>query len=157
MAGLPAFHRAERCPTRVYCQVPPCVCTRLPADRFVEASGRPGPLQDLCHRYAQALANQTSQSVACNRLHPVERRLARWMLMTHDRVNGDAFPLTQQILSEMLGCRRASVTEAAGALQKAGLISYKRGVVTVKDRLRLEEVSCECYRVVRAEFDRLVR
>jgi CRP-like cAMP-binding protein len=89
-------------------------------------------------------------------LHPVEERLARWLLMTHDRVDGDDLLLTQQILSEMLGVRRASVSVTAGALQRAGLIRYSRGRVTVRDRAGLEAAACECYRVVRAEFDRLL-
>jgi CRP-like cAMP-binding protein len=156
MAGLPAFHGAESSPTRVYCQVPPCVCRRMPADVFRDETRRPGPLQDLAHRYAQALLNQSAQSTACNRLHPVEERLARWLLMTHDRVEGDELRLTQEVLSEMLGVRRPSVTLAAGALQQAGLIRYARGRVTVLDRAGLESASCECYRVVRAEFDRLL-
>jgi CRP-like cAMP-binding protein len=145
LAGLPALHRADRSPTRVYCQVPPCPCRRVPADLFVAEASRPGPLQDACHRYAQAVYNQTAQSVLCMALHPVEPRLARWMLLTQDRV-GDEFPLTQQILSEMLGVRRSSVTLAAGAFQDAGLIRYRRGRIAVLDRARLEAASCECYR-----------
>jgi CRP-like cAMP-binding protein len=156
LAGLPVFHGAGTSPTRVYCQVPPCVCRRLPAAAFAEEVRRGGPLSRLVHRFAQATLNLSAQSVACNRLHPVEERLARWLLMTHDRVDGDGLRLTQRILSEMLGVRRESVTVAAGALQRAGLIRYTRGRVTVLDRAGLEAVACECHRVVRAEFDRLL-
>lgn len=155
-AGLPILYAAERSPARVYCQVPPCVCRRVPADVFAAEVRRAGPVQDVAHKYAQAHLNLAAQSVACNRLHPVEERLARWLLMTRDRVGGHELNLTQQILSEMLGVRRASVTTAAGVLQKAGLICYHRGRVTVLDRKGLEAAACECYKVVRAEFDRLL-
>jgi CRP-like cAMP-binding protein len=156
MAGLPVLNGAERSPTRVYCQVPPCVCRRVPAAAFVAELKRAGPLQTLAHKYAQANLNLSAQSTACNSLHPVEERLARWLLMTHDRVGGDDLNLTQQIVSEMLGVRRATVTTAAGVLQKAGLIAYRRGRITVLDRGGLEVAACECYKVVRAEFDRLL-
>ena len=157
MVGLPVFHGAERSPTRVYCQVPPCVCRRLRADRFRAEVERPGKLRDVINRFAEVTFSLSAQSTACNRLHPVEERLARWLLMTHDRLGGDELNLTQQILAEMLGVRRASVTTAAGVLQTAGLVKYRRGKVTVLDRKGLEAASCECYRVVRAEFDRLLR
>ena len=156
MAGLPAFHQAGSSPARVYCQVPPCVCRRIPADVFRAEATRPGPLQTLMNRFAEVTFALSAQSVACNRLHPVEERLARWLLMTQDRVGGDELNLTQQILSEMLGVRRASVTTAAGTLQQAGLIAYRRGKVTVLDRAGLEAAACECYRVVRGEFARLL-
>lgn len=156
LAGLPVLHGAERSPTRVYCQVPPCVCRRVRAGQFVAAVGRGGALQELAHHYAQAHLNLASQSIACNRLHPVEERMARWLLMTHDRVSGNDLDLTQQILSEMLGVRRSSVTTAAGALQRAGLIEYRHGRIRVLDRAGLEEAACECYAVVRREFDRLL-
>jgi CRP-like cAMP-binding protein len=107
-------------------------------------------------RYAQALLEQTAQSVACNRRHEMDERCARWLLATHDRVGGDAFPLTHEFLAAMLGVRRASVTVAAGMLQQAGLIRYSRGRVTILDRERLEEASCECYRVVRTQHARLL-
>jgi CRP-like cAMP-binding protein len=109
------------------------------------------------HRYAQAHLNLASQSVACNSLHPVEERLARWLLMTHDRVGADELNLTQQILSEMLGVRRSSVTTAAGILQRAGLIEYHRGLIRVLNRSGLEAAACECYAVVRREFERLLK
>jgi CRP-like cAMP-binding protein len=107
-------------------------------------------------RYAQVLLEQTAQSVACNRRHEMDERCARWLLATHDRVGGDAFTLTHEFLAAMLGVRRASVTVAAGMLQQAGLIRYSRGRVTILDRERLEEASCECYRVVRTQHARLL-
>jgi CRP-like cAMP-binding protein len=108
------------------------------------------------NRFAVAYMNQVAQTAACNRLHGIELRCARWLLMTHDRVDrADSFPLTQQFLAYMLGVRRAGVTVAAGALQEAGLIHYHRGVIQVLDRPGLERASCECYLVVRKNFDGL--
>jgi CRP-like cAMP-binding protein len=156
MVGLPAFHGAGSSPTRVYCQVPPCVCRRVPAEWFRAEAGKSGALQAVVNRFAEVAFALSAQSVACNRLHPVEQRLARWLLMTHDRVIGNELNLTQEILAEMLGVRRASVTTAAGTLQRAGLIQYRRGRVTVHDRPGLEATACECYRIVRNEFARLL-
>jgi CRP-like cAMP-binding protein len=102
----------------------------------------------LLYRYALALFDQAAQHAACNRLHALEERCARWLLMTHDRVDGDVLPLKQQFLAEMLGVHRPAVTLAAGALQKAGVIRYTRGKVTVLDREALENASCECYRII---------
>jgi CRP-like cAMP-binding protein len=102
-------------------------------------------LERQMNRYAQLLAVQVTQIATCNRLHEVNERLARWLLMTQDRVGSDHLPLTQEFLAQMLGTRRSSVTVSAGALQKAGLISYTRGHVTIHDRHRLEEASCDCY------------
>jgi CRP-like cAMP-binding protein len=115
-----------------------------------------GALPGLLLRYTQALHDQTSQSVACNRRHEMEERCARWLLMTHDRVGANTFTLTHEFLAAMLGVRRASVTVAAGILQKAGLIRYSRGKITVLDRAGLEQASCECYRVVRERYERTV-
>jgi CRP-like cAMP-binding protein len=94
--------------------------------------------------------------VACNRLHPVEQRCARWLLTTHDRVGTDEIRLTQEFLAQMLGVRRATVTETVRILQRAGLISSRRGALLIEDRPGLEAASCECYRVVRDEYDRLL-
>jgi len=110
----------------------------------------------MLRKYNQALMNQMAQSVACNRLHNVEERMARWLLMTHDRVEADQFLLTQEFLAQMLGVRRPTVTVTAGVLERAGLIAVGRGRVMVLNRERLEAASCECYRVVREEFDRLL-
>ena len=102
-------------------------------------------LEKNLQRYSQEIALQTTQIAACNRLHEVEERLARWLLMSQDRVGVSEFPLTQQFLAHMLGTRRASVTVAAGILQKAGLITYKRGQVKIENRGELENAACECY------------
>jgi CRP-like cAMP-binding protein len=109
-------------------------------------------LQQL-HRFGQRMAMQTTQIAACNRLHDVGERLARWILMTQDRIGSDHLPLTQEFLSQMLGTRRSSVTVAAGSLQKAGLISYTRGNVTILNRKRLEDTTCDCYGIVQRQLN----
>ena len=111
----------------------------------------------LVDRYTQALFGQIAQSAACNRLHSSEERLSRWLLMSQDRVGSDDFMITQEFLGQMLGARRSTVSVSAGILQRAGLIRYKRGHVTIVDREGLEAVSCECYAVIRAELDRVPR
>jgi CRP-like cAMP-binding protein len=107
-------------------------------------------------RYAHAFFNQVAQSAACNRFHRLQQRCCRWLLMTHDRMHADEFLLTQEFLAMMLGVQRTGVTAAAGALQRAGLIRYQRGNVTILDRRGLEKGSCECYGLSKAEFDRLL-
>jgi CRP-like cAMP-binding protein len=107
---------------------------------------RRGAFCDLLTRYTQALINLIMQSTACNAVHKVEQRLARWLLMAHDRVGADVFPLTQEFVAMMLGVARPTVTVVAGTLQKAGLITYQRGQVRIVDRAKLEAASCECYR-----------
>jgi CRP-like cAMP-binding protein len=102
------------------------------------------------------MLNQISQTTACNQVHSVEQRMCRWLLMTHDRVGADEFHLTQELLAQMLGVRRPSVTVAAGRLQKAGLIQYQRGRIRIADRARLEGASCGCYERVRQDIDRLL-
>lgn len=139
---------------RVFVQIPG-EAERLPAAAFSALIERLPALRRLMLRYALALVTQVAQGSACNRLHPVEARCARWLLMTHDRVDGDAFPLTQDFLAQMLGASRPSVSIAAGVLQKAGLIRYTRGVIEVLDRPGLEAASCECYGVIAGEFRRL--
>jgi CRP-like cAMP-binding protein len=116
---------------------------------------RGGKLQDLLLRYTQAHLVQIAQTSVCNRLHALEARLSRWLLMIHDRVGGNSFPLTQDVISIMLGAQRTGVTEAAGSLQKKRIISYSRGRITIIDRQKLEETSCECYWIVRDEYDHL--
>jgi CRP-like cAMP-binding protein len=111
-------------------------------------------LERRLQRYSQELSIQATQIAACNRLHEVEERLARWLLMSHDRVGSDSFALTQEFVAHMLGSRRASVTVAAGILQKAGLITYTRGRVTIKSRPRLEDASCECYALMNQQIDK---
>ena len=115
-----------------------------------------GKFQQLLLRYTQALITQISQTAVCNRLHSVEQQLCRWLLLSHDRVKTDELIMTQELIADMLGVRREGVTVAAGRLQDEGAISYVRGHIKILNRQRLEETVCECYRVVKDEFDRLL-
>ncbi|HYJ86687.1 MAG TPA: Crp/Fnr family transcriptional regulator [Pyrinomonadaceae bacterium] len=115
-----------------------------------------GKFQQLLLRYTQALITQISQTAVCNRLHSVEQQLCRWLLLSHDRIPSDELIMTQELIADMLGVRREGVTVAAGRLQDSGAISYVRGRITILDREKLEETVCECYRVVKDEFDRLL-
>jgi CRP-like cAMP-binding protein len=108
-------------------------------------------LERRIQRFAMVLAMQSTQIAACNRLHDVEERLARWLLMSHSRIGGATMPLTQEFLGQMLGTRRASVSVAAGTLQKAGLITYTRGNVTILNKPKLEEAACDCYQIIRRQ------
>ncbi len=128
----------------------------MDAASFVGEAERAGPFRRLVQNYLQALFAQISQAAACNRLHSNEERLSRWLLMSHDRVGAETFPITHEFLGQMLGSRRATVTLSAGLLQAAGLIRYHRGQVTILDRAGLEHVSCECYRVIKSALDRAV-
>jgi CRP-like cAMP-binding protein len=113
-------------------------------------------MRTVMHRYAHAFFNQVAQSAACNHFHTLQQRCCRWLLMTHDRMQSDQFLLTQEFLAMMLGVQRTGVSAAAGGLQRAGLITYKRGNVTILDRRGLMRRSCECYGVSKKEFDRLL-
>jgi CRP-like cAMP-binding protein len=115
-----------------------------------------GKFQQLLLRYTQALITQISQTAVCNRLHSVEQQLCRWLLLSHDRLNTDELVMTQELIADMLGVRREGVTVAAGRLQDDGAISYIRGRIQILDRNKLEATVCECYRVVKEEFDRLL-
>lgn len=117
---------------------------------------RGGKFQQLLLRYTQALITQISQTAVCNRLHSVDQQLCRWLLLSHDRVKADELIMTQELIADMLGVRREGVTVAAGRLQDSGAISYIRGHIKILDRPKLEEAVCECYRVVKDEFDRLL-
>lgn len=128
---------------------------RMKASALWDEFKRGGKLQDLLLRYTQAHLVQIAQTSVCNRLHALEARLSRWLLMIHNRVDGDDFLLTQDVISMMLGAQRTGVTEAAGGLQRKGVISYTRGRITILDRRELEETSCECYWIVRDEYERL--
>ena len=155
LVGLPVLMGADRMPYRVIGQIAGDAW-RMSADAFRQLVDERAPVRLLLLRYAQAFTDQVAQSVACNRLHTVEERCARWLLMTHDRVHGASFELTHEFLSMMLGVRRAGVTVAMGALQGAQIVQYMRGRVTVLDRARLEEVSCGCYHINRSAFERLL-
>jgi CRP-like cAMP-binding protein len=128
---------------------------RMETGKFKEELKRGGQLQSLLLRYSLVLLKQVSQTAACNRNHNLGERLARWLLLCHDRVEGDEIRLTQEFLAQMLGTRRSRVSEAAIILQAAGLIRYSRGIINILDRKALEEFVCECYQVVKAELNRL--
>jgi CRP-like cAMP-binding protein len=122
------------------------VCYRMTADAFRREMDRRGAFYELLVRYSQAFVGVVMQATACNAVHLVEQRLARWLLLAHDRMGTDEFPLTQEFVAMMLGATRPTVTVVARTLQKAGLITYRRGRVTILDRKGLESASCECYR-----------
>jgi CRP-like cAMP-binding protein len=128
---------------------------RITAQAFHDELKRSGALADLVNRFSFALFTLVGQNAACNRLHNIDQRCARWLLMARDRVDTDTFLLTQDFLSQMLGTRRASVSESAAALHDAGAIRYSRGEITIVDRKMLEELSCECYGVVRRAYTNL--
>jgi CRP-like cAMP-binding protein len=155
MVGLEIFLGGEHTPAAAFCQVRGRAA-RIAVDAFRQLTRESAPFTALLLRYTQAVLTQVSQSAACNRVHSIDERCARWLLMTHDRVPGDHFVLTQEFLAEMLGTRRPSVSIAASILQRAGFIRYSRGRVEVVDRAGLEGASCECYAVIASEYDRLV-
>jgi len=155
LVGSPLLFGEDRGPGTVHMEVPG-EGYRVPARAFRDLLARSPTLQSLMQRYAFALFNQTAQLVACTHFHEVEQRCARWMLMVQDRMPGDDFPLTHEVLSLMLGVRRSSVTVAAGRLSDAGLIDYRRGQVTVINRAGLEKRSCECYEAIKSEYTRLL-
>ncbi len=129
---------------------------RLKANLMMEEFNRAGPVMHLLLRYTQALITQMSQTAVCNRHHSLDQQLCRWLLLSLDRLTSADLMMTQELIANMLGVRREGVTEAAGRLQKAGLIRYQRGHITVLDREGLERRSCECYGVVKIEYDRLL-
>ena len=131
-------------------------CFVLPADALKEEFARSGPVMHLLLRYTQALITQMAQTAACNRHHTLDRQLCRWLLMVLDRLHGDKLAMTHELIANMLGVRRESVTEAALKLQAAGLIRYARGHISVLDRQGLTHRGCECYAVVKKEYDRLL-
>jgi len=131
-------------------------CYRLKARLMLEELNRAGPMLRLMLRYTQALITQISQTAACNRHHSVEQQLCRWLLLALDRLPSSELTMTQEMIAGILGVRREGITEAAGNLQRAGLISYRRGHIRVIDRPGLDARACECYKVVKKEFHRLL-
>lgn len=129
---------------------------RLNAQFLEREFNRSLPLMHLLLRYTQALITQMSQTAVCNRHHSIDKQLCRWLLLSLDRLHGNELVMTQELIANMLGVRREGVTEEAFKLQKAGLISYVRGRITIRDRIGLEKRSCECYAVVKKEYDRLL-
>jgi CRP-like cAMP-binding protein len=155
VVGLSAYLGNGRSSMEVFVQIPG-EAVRMSSEAFLQEIRAGTALRGILRRYAQALITQIGQSAACNRVHPIAERCARWLLMSHDRVSGDEFSLTQEFLAEMLGVRRASVTQVAGILKRRGLIDYRRGMIRIVGRKGLEKAACECYRVIRSEHERLV-
>ena len=152
MAGLPVFMGVSSSSTRALVQGSG-TAMRMSSAAVRKEANQLGSLHRLLHRYSHSLLTQVAQSSACNRFHLVNARLARWLLMTNDRLGLDEFPLTQEFLSSMLGVRREGVSKAAGALQAASLIRYSRGMITLLNRRGLVAKSCDCYTIIKAETD----
>lgn len=153
--GFPVLLNADTMPSRTIVQVPG-EGYRMKAAAFQKMVDGSRPSRDLMLRYTMTLVTQIAQITSCNRLHEVQQRCARWLLQTHDRVDSDTFTLTHEFLGQMLGVHRPSVSIAAGMLQKEGLIDYSRGMITIRDRKRLEQASCSCYGFITAEYHRLL-
>jgi CRP-like cAMP-binding protein len=154
VVGIPILLGTKSMPTRTFIQIAGSGY-RIAARRLAEAYEKPGMLRKQINRYFQAHLAQTAQTAACNRLHDIEERLARWLLICHDRMESDTFALTHEFLGHMLGTPRTTVTLAAGQLHKAELVDYSRGKVRIRNRQGLENAACECYRTIRDEFERL--
>jgi CRP-like cAMP-binding protein len=146
--GLSALLKTNFAASATIVQGDTDTCYRMTAERYRHEMAKSGPFHELMTRFMQAFLAAIMQSTACNAVHKVEHRLARWLLMAHDRMGTDEFPLTQEFVAMMLGATRPTVTVVAGVLQKAGLITYHRGRVAILDRERLEAASCECYGAV---------
>jgi CRP-like cAMP-binding protein len=155
MTGVSVFMGVDTSRTRALVQGAGAAM-RMKSAILRDESNHLSSLHRLLHRYTHSLLTQTSLSSACNRFHTLDSRLARWLLMTHDRIGSDEFRLTQEFMSNMLGVRREGVNRVAGNLQRENLISYSRGHVTVLNRKGLEKVSCDCYRTIRAESETLL-
>ena len=155
MVGISLFMGGESTPSRAIVQSAGSAY-RLPGQRLKDEFHRHGEVQYLLLRYTQSLITQMSQTAVCNRHHSVDQQLCRWLLLSLDRLSGNHLAMTQELIANMLGVRREGVTEAAGKLQKLGVITYVRGKITVLDRPKLEKLSCECYAVVKRETDRLL-
>ena len=153
--GISLFMGGETTPSRAIVQSAG-FGFRLRAKLLKDEFDRAGPVLHLLLRYTQALITQMTQTAVCNRHHSVLQQLSRWLLHSVDRLSGDSLAMTQELIANMLGVRREGVTEAAGELQRAGLIRYSRGHIAVLNRPGLESMTCECYRVVKLEFDRLL-
>jgi CRP-like cAMP-binding protein len=154
MAGVPILLDANTTPMQTLAQIPG-QAVRIKAEIIKKAFDRSSALQKLLHRYIHTVIVVGSQSTACNRLHNIEARLSRWLLMSSDGVGSEELHLTHEFLATMLGVRRSGVSETANKLQARGLISYRRGHIQILDRKNLETVACECYGMVKAEYNRL--
>jgi len=156
MVGVTVFLGGTLSPGEAFIQVPDGNGQAMPADAFRKELDRRGAFYGLMSRYSQAMQILIMQSTACNSLHTVEERCSRWLLMTHDRVDGDELRLTHEFLGYMLGVRRPTVSLVLGTLDKAGILHNGTKKITIVNRARLEDTSCECYRVVKSAFDRLL-
>lgn len=154
IVGVALFLGGDTTPNRAVVQIAGRAL-RMKSKALKSEFSRGGPFQQVLLRYTQALMTQISQTAACNRLHSVEKRLCRWLLLCHDRIKSDELQMTQEFISNMMGGRRESVTIAARRLQNAGFIHYSRGHIRILDRKGLEASACECYLIVKAEVDRL--
>lgn len=157
LVGIPVLLGAATATGQTMCQIPGEAYRIAAKDFQMVLARQEAVLFRQLLRYTQVLFAQTVQLAACNQLHSSEARLCRWLIMAHDRVMNDTFPLTQEFLGQMLGIRRAGVSEIASRLQEAGLILYRRGTMTIIDRTRLEARACACYQVIRDEYERLFR
>ncbi|MCW3479969.1 Crp/Fnr family transcriptional regulator [Neisseriaceae bacterium JH1-16] len=155
LVGIAVFMGGESTPSRAIVQSAG-QAFRLGGQRFKDEVNRHTELLQLMLHYAQALITQMAQTAVCNRHHSVEQQLCRWLLLSLDRLPSNQLTMTQELIANMLGVRREGVTEAAGKLQKLGVIEYSRGHITVLDRPKLEQLCCECYAVVKKETDRLL-
>ncbi len=155
LIGISLFMGGESTPSRAIVQSAGSAY-RLLGQRLKDEFNRHGELLQLMLRYTQSLITQMAQTAVCNRHHSVDQQLCRWLLLSLDRLAGNKLTMTQELIANMLGVRREGVTEAAGKLQKLGVIEYSRGHITVLDRPKLELLSCECYAVVKKETDRLL-
>jgi|SRR5262245_29058294 len=156
VAGIGAFLGMKNATGRAFCQIPGDG-VRIGCEALQAEVHRGGSLGPILLRYTNALMAMLAQGAACNGSHPLEQRMCRWLLMTRDRVDSDDFPLTQEFLAQMLGVRRPSVSLAGATLQRAGLINYSRGRITITDRHGLEAASCECYAFVQDQFDQALK
>jgi CRP-like cAMP-binding protein len=156
MVGIPVLLETDQVPSRAFSQIPG-LASRMRTDVFKREVPPGSQLYSLLQRYIQTLFNQVAQSAACNRLHIIEKRFCRWLLMTHDRAGSDEFILTQEFLAQMLGVRRAGVSEVASQFQEFGFIRYHRGNMNILDREGLEANACECYAKIREQFERLTK
>jgi CRP-like cAMP-binding protein len=155
IVGVSLFMGGESTPSRAVVQSAG-LAFRLRAQLIKDEFSRSGPVLHLLLRYTQALITQMAQTAVCNRHHSLDQQLCRWLLLSLDRLHAPELVITQELIANMLGVRREGVTEAAANLQRAGLISYRRGHITVLDRAGLEQRTCECYAVVKKEYDRLL-
>lgn len=155
MAGLPLFLGSTTSPHATFCQVPGR-SARMSAADLAESLAGDGALHGRLHHFTQTTMVELAQSVVCNNTHSAQQRAARWLLTTSDRTRNDQFPLTQEFLGQMLGVRRPTVFQTASQLQADGLIRYTRGIITIVDRSALEQAACECYAIIKTEFEALI-